>query len=121
MNYIIYFKQGTSDLLEVIKIPRDDGKGPGVRPSGQPGTSSFGTVNQFQRNHEERGKSERGHVETKRGIGPTGVVLLVLLLTFSVSLQDDGSFQVSRKTKCLVFHTFTLRDAIGHFSIKAGM
>ena len=59
MNYIIMFGQSSENALEIQKIPRDDGKGMPRLPS--PGASSnLEDLNQFQRQFEERGKSERG-------------------------------------------------------------
>lgn len=45
----------------------------------------------------------------------------MVLLSFPISLKDDGSFKVMPKCRHEVKHTFTHPDAVGILSIKAGL
>lgn len=128
MNYIIMFKRMSSGSLEIQKIPRYDGRG-APRPSSQGASSNLADAKQFQQ-WEERGKPKRGHVKARGhgiqqgalwGVGPSRVGFVGLISSLSTSLQDDGSFEVTRKCRHEVKHSFTIPHAVGRLSIKACM
>ena len=122
MNYIIMFKRMSGGSLEIQKIPRYDGRGTSSSSSPSPSSNLMGATQQW----EDRRKPKRGHMKARgHGIqqgalwGVGGFVGRIP--PFPTSLQDDGSFQVTRKCRHEVKHSFTISNQVGRLSIKARM